>query len=48
MVDHLEELRTRLIVSLAVVAVAFGVCAWQNHTLLNIINAPLAHRPRNR
>jgi sec-independent protein translocase protein TatC len=43
-VDHLEELRTRLIVSLAVVAVAFGVCAWQNHTLLNIINAPLAHQ----
>jgi sec-independent protein translocase protein TatC len=43
-VDHLEELRTRLIVSLAVVAVAFGVCAWQNHTLLNVIDAPLAHQ----
>jgi sec-independent protein translocase protein TatC len=43
-VDHLEELRTRLIVSLAVVAVAFAVCAWQNHALLNIINAPLAHQ----
>ncbi len=42
-VDHLEELRTRLIVSLAVVAVAFGFCFWQNHALLNIINAPLAH-----
>jgi sec-independent protein translocase protein TatC len=42
-VDHLEELRTRLIVSLAVVAVAFGFCFWQNHTLLNVINAPLAH-----
>jgi sec-independent protein translocase protein TatC len=42
-VDHLEELRTRLIVSLAVVAVAFGFCFWQNHALLNIINRPLAH-----
>jgi sec-independent protein translocase protein TatC len=42
-VDHLEELRTRLIVSLAVVTVAFGFCFWQNHALLNIINAPLAH-----
>jgi sec-independent protein translocase protein TatC len=42
-VDHLEELRTRLIVSLAVVTVAFGFCFWQNHALLNVINAPLAH-----
>jgi sec-independent protein translocase protein TatC len=42
-VDHLEELRGRLIVCLAVIAVAFGFCFWQNHTLLNIINKPLAH-----
>jgi sec-independent protein translocase protein TatC len=42
-VDHLEELRWRLIVCLAVAAVAFGLCMWQNHTLLNVINAPLAH-----
>jgi sec-independent protein translocase protein TatC len=42
-VDHLEELRSRLIVSLAVVAVAFGFCFWQNHALLNIIDKPLAH-----
>jgi sec-independent protein translocase protein TatC len=43
-VDHLEELRGRLIVSLAVVAVAFGLCFWQNHALLKIVNAPLAHQ----
>jgi sec-independent protein translocase protein TatC len=42
-VDHLEELRARLIVCVAVVAVAFGFCMWQNHALLNVINAPLAH-----
>jgi sec-independent protein translocase protein TatC len=42
-VDHLEELRSRLIVSLAVVAVAFGLCFWQNHALLKIVNEPLAH-----
>jgi sec-independent protein translocase protein TatC len=42
-VDHLEELRARLIICLAVVAVAFAVCMWQNHALLNIINKPLAH-----
>jgi sec-independent protein translocase protein TatC len=43
-VDHLEELRTRLIVCLATVAVAFGLCVWQNHALLNLINAPLTHQ----
>jgi sec-independent protein translocase protein TatC len=43
-VGHLEELRTRLIVSLAALAVAFGVCMWQNHALLHIINKPLAHQ----
>jgi sec-independent protein translocase protein TatC len=42
-VDHLEELRGRLIVSLAVLAVAFGLCMWQNHALLSIIDKPLAH-----
>jgi sec-independent protein translocase protein TatC len=44
LVDHLEELRTRLIVSAVAVAVAFGVCLWQNHALLEIINRPLEHQ----
>src|SRR5271170_5547005 len=43
-VDHLEELRGRLIISLAALAVAFGFCMWQNHGLLSIINKPLAHQ----
>ncbi|MGH2904994.1 MAG: twin-arginine translocase subunit TatC [Solirubrobacteraceae bacterium] len=43
-VDHLDELRTRLLVSLAALAVAFGLCMWQNHALLRIINQPLAHQ----
>ncbi|MGH2870179.1 MAG: twin-arginine translocase subunit TatC, partial [Solirubrobacteraceae bacterium] len=42
-VDHLDELRTRLIVSLLALVVAFGICFWQNHQLLNVINQPLAH-----
>ncbi len=42
-VSHLEELRTRLIVSLIAVAVAFGFCFWQNHQLLKLVNGPLAH-----
>jgi sec-independent protein translocase protein TatC len=41
LIDHLDELRTRLILSGAVLAVVFGVCLWQNHALLNVINKPL-------
>jgi sec-independent protein translocase protein TatC len=41
LVDHLDELRTRLIVSLAVLGVAFALCFWQNHALLRLVNAPL-------
>ncbi|MFZ0089401.1 MAG: twin-arginine translocase subunit TatC [Solirubrobacteraceae bacterium] len=43
-VDHLEELRARLIVCLIAVAVAFGFCFWQNHALLRLVNKPLAHQ----
>jgi sec-independent protein translocase protein TatC len=41
-VDHLDELRARLIVSLVAVAVAFGICFWQNHELLHLVNQPLS------
>ncbi len=44
LVDHLEELRTRLIVCGVAVAVAFGICLWQNHALLHLINRPLARQ----
>ena len=43
-VDHLQELRTRLIVSLTALAVAFGFCMWQNHAPLHAINKPLSHQ----
>jgi sec-independent protein translocase protein TatC len=46
MVGHLEELRGRLIISLAALSVAFGICLWQNHRLLNIINRPLTQQTR--
>lgn len=42
LVGHLDELRARIIVCLAVLGVAFGLCMWQNHALLKIVNAPLA------
>jgi sec-independent protein translocase protein TatC len=43
-VGHLDELRVRLIASLAVIAVAFGFCFWQNHRLLHVLDRPLAHQ----
>ncbi len=43
-IGHLDELRTRLIASLVVIAVAFGFCFWQNHRLLHLIDRPLAHQ----
>jgi len=43
-VDHLEELRTRMIVSLLALTVAFGICLWQNHQLLKLVNGPLAQQ----
>jgi sec-independent protein translocase protein TatC len=41
LIEHLDELRSRLIVSLLVLAVIFGLCAAFNGTLLGIINKPL-------
>ena len=46
LVDHLDELRTRLIVSAIALALAFGVCLWQNHALLKVINEPLQSQTR--
>jgi sec-independent protein translocase protein TatC len=40
-VDHLDELRSRLFVSLAALGVAFALCVWQNHLILEILNRPL-------
>jgi len=41
LVDHLDELRNRLIICAVALALAFGLCLWQNHALLNILNKPL-------
>jgi sec-independent protein translocase protein TatC len=43
LVEHLGELRTRLIISVIAVVVAFGVAFWQNHALLGALNRPLEH-----
>jgi sec-independent protein translocase protein TatC len=41
LVEHLDELRARIIVSLAVFGVALALCFWQNHLLLELASAPL-------
>jgi sec-independent protein translocase protein TatC len=48
LVEHLDELRTRLIVSVVAVVVIFGVCFWQNNELLNIVNKPLTKSTESR
>lgn len=40
-IDHLDELRSRLVVCLAALVVAFGLCFWQNPALLQVLNKPL-------
>jgi sec-independent protein translocase protein TatC len=42
-VDHLDELRTRLVICLAALLVAFGICFWQNNALLSVLNRALPH-----
>jgi sec-independent protein translocase protein TatC len=41
LVDHLDELRARIIVSLSVFGVALALCFWQNHLLLELAAGPL-------
>jgi sec-independent protein translocase protein TatC len=42
-VDHLDELRSRLFICLGVLIVAFGICFWQNGPLLDVLNRALPH-----
>ena len=41
LVEHLDELRTRIVISIAAIVVAFVLCAWQNHLILDLMNEPL-------
>jgi sec-independent protein translocase protein TatC len=44
-VDHLDELRTRLIISGVALVIAFGFCFWQNQRLLDALNRALPDTP---
>jgi sec-independent protein translocase protein TatC len=41
LVDHLAELRERLVVALAAFGVAFALCFWQSDLLLELASGPL-------
>jgi sec-independent protein translocase protein TatC len=41
LVDHLDELRTRIIIALGALVVTTSLCFWQNHLILEIVNGPL-------
>jgi sec-independent protein translocase protein TatC len=48
LVEHLDELRTRIIVVLAVMTVGVSVCFWQSEELLKFLAQPLPDRIENR
>ena len=47
LVDHLDELRSRLIFALIAFGIAFGACFWQDEALIDLVNHPLpdGHEP---
>jgi sec-independent protein translocase protein TatC len=41
LVEHLDELRTRILVALFALGSAFAICFWQNEAILDVANRPL-------
>jgi sec-independent protein translocase protein TatC len=41
LVEHLDELRSRIVICGITLAIAFGICFWQNGALLSVLNQPL-------
>ena len=46
LVEHLDELRTRLIVSISVLVVAVSACYYENHRIYHLLTSalPQGHR----
>ena len=44
LVDHLGELRSRIVASLSAFGVAFGLCLWQNNMLLDLLRRPIGDK----
>ena len=45
LVEHLDELRSRIIVCVLAFAIACGVCLWQSDAVLSVLNHPLQTTP---
>jgi sec-independent protein translocase protein TatC len=41
LIEHLDELRTRIVISVLAFAVGFGLCFWQDDQLFDVLNSPL-------
>src|ERR1700704_5216974 len=41
LVDHLSELRKRIVISLVTLVIAFAFCFWQNKAILDIVTHPV-------
>ena len=41
LVEHLDELRTRIILCIVAFVAAFSLCYWQNARILDVVNRPL-------
>jgi sec-independent protein translocase protein TatC len=46
LVEHLDELRSRIILCIVAFVLAFSLCYWQNDRILDIVNKPLDHAHR--
>jgi sec-independent protein translocase protein TatC len=44
LIEHLDELRSRIVISIVAFGVALALCFWQNHRLLEVVNHPLGKR----
>jgi sec-independent protein translocase protein TatC len=41
LVEHLDELRTRIIICVVGFSIVAGICLWQDDRILNVVNEPL-------
>jgi sec-independent protein translocase protein TatC len=48
LVEHLDELRSRLVIMAITLVISFTLCAWQNKALLDFIGKPLATQTEQR
>ena len=48
LVEHLDELRTRILICVAAFVIVGGICLWQDDRILNVVNQPLEEAQNNK